>query len=363
MRRADRQAVQKGRGAVGNPAGRYDSTRLEPVDDGWGSLDEPLPNPATQLIAEFPKRAITHNRSPDVPFDQSLNPYQGCEHGCIYCFARPAHAYLNLSPGLDFETRIFHKPRLAGLLRDELSAPGYRCRVIHVGGNTDPYQPAERALRSTRALLELLLEHRHPLTLITKGALILRDLDLLRALAERRLVRVYVSFTTLDDELKRTLEPRTASPLARLRVMRELTGAGVPVGAMLAPIIPALTDHEVERMLEAVAGAGVRRAAWLMLRLPFEVAGLFEAWLREHRPQRADRVLNHVRAMRGGRLNDPRYGHRMHPQGAYAALVGARFDAACRRLGLNADEEAPLDTSQFVRDPAGPRQAGLFDDG
>ena len=352
--------MYKGRGATANPAGRFENTTLEPADDGWGSLDEPAPNPATTLIAEFPKHAITRNHSPDVPFEQSLNPYQGCEHGCIYCFARPAHAYLNLSPGLDFETRIFHKPQLVDLLRRELSAPGYVCKVIHVGGNTDPYQPAERSLRSTRGLLELLLERRHPLTVITKGALILRDVDLLAALAERKLVKVFVSLTSLDQSIKRTLEPRTASPGARLRVMRELTAAGVPVGAMLAPVIPALTDHEIERMLEAVAATGVRRASWLMVRLPFEVAPLFEAWLREHHPQRADRVLNLIREMRGGRLNDPRFGHRMRPQGEYAAMVGARFDAACRRLGLNVGPGVELDLSQFVRDPQAPEQASLF---
>jgi DNA repair photolyase len=361
MRRADRHVVQKGRGAVGNPAGRFDHTRLEPTDDGWGSLDEAPPNPATTLIAEFPRHAITRNRSPDVPFEQSLNPYQGCEHGCIYCFARPAHAYLNLSPGLDFETRIFHKPTLASLLREEISRPAYVCKVLHVGGNTDPYQPAERSLRATRAVLELLLERRHPLTVITKSALILRDLDLLGALAERQLVKVFVSLTSLDDALKRTLEPRAASPLARLRVMRELAAAGVPVGAMLAPVIPALTDHEIERMLEAVADAGVRRAAYMMLRLPLEVAGLFEAWLREHHPLRADRVLNLIRAMRGGRLNDPRFGQRMRAEGAYSAMIESRFATACRRLGLNAGPDAPLDITQFVRDPAAPRQAGLFD--
>ena len=351
MRRADRQQVEKGRGAVTNPAGRFEATTLTPEDDGWGSLDEPPPHPATTLTPEFPRHAITTNRSPDVPFDQSLNPYQGCEHGCIYCFARPAHAYLNLSPGLDFETRIFHKPGLAALLQQEISSPRYVCRVLHIGGNTDPYQPAERKLRSTRAVLELLLERRHPLSIITKGALILRDLDLLRALAERQLVSVFISITSLDDQLKRTLEPRAASPQARLRVVRELSAAGVP----------ALTDHEIERLLEAAAAAGARRAAFLLLRLPFEVASLFENWLREHYPERAERVLNHVREMRGGRLNDPRFGHRLRGEGAYAAMVGARFARACRRLGLNQEAAPKLDLLQFERDPGAPRQGGLFD--
>jgi DNA repair photolyase len=361
MRRADRHLVERGRGAVTNPAGRFEATSLTPEDDGWGTVDEPLPSSVTTLTPEFPRHAITTNRSPDVPFDQSLNPYQGCEHGCIYCFARPAHAYLNLSPGLDFETRIFHKPGLAALLQQEISSPRYVCRVLHIGGNTDPYQPAERRLRSTRAVLELLLERRHPLSIITKGALILRDLDLLRELAERQLVSVFISLTSLDDQLKRTLEPRAASPQARLRVVRELSAAGVPVGVMVAPVIPALTDHEIERLLEAAAAAGARRAAFLLLRLPFEVASLFENWLREHYPERAERVLNHVREMRGGRLNDPRFGHRMRGEGAYAAMVGARFARACRRLGLNQEAAPKLDVRQFERDPSAPRQGGLFD--
>ena len=361
MRRADRQQVEKGRGAVTNPAGRFEATTLTPEDDGWGSLDEPLQSSVTTLTPEFPRHAITTNRSPDVPFDQSLNPYQGSEHGCIYCFARPAHAYLNLSPGLDFETRIFHKPGLAALLQQEISSPRYVCRVLHIGGNTDPYQPAERKLRSTRAVLELLLERRHPLSIITKGALILRDLDLLRALAERQLVSVFISITSLDDQLKRTLEPRAASPQARLRVVRELSAAGVPVGVMVAPVIPALTDHEIERLLEAAAAAGARRAAFLLLRLPYEVASLFENWLRQHYPERADRVLNHVRDMHGGRLNDPRFGHRLRGEGAYAAMVGARFARACRRLGLNQEAAPKLDVLQFEPDPGAPRQGGLFD--
>ncbi len=246
-------------------------------------------------------------------------------------------------------------------MQQEISSPRYVCKVLHIGGNTDPYQPAERKLRSTRAVLELLLERRHPLSIITKGALILRDLDLLRALAERQLVSVFISITSLDDQLKRTLEPRAASPQARLRVVRELTAAGVPVGVMMAPVIPALTDHEIEHLLEAAAAAGARRAAFLLLRLPFEVASLFENWLREHYPERADRVLNHVREMRGGRLNDPRFGHRMRGEGAYAAMVGARFARACRRLGLNQEAAPKLDMQQFEREPGAPRQGRLFD--
>lgn len=360
MRRADRHLPQKGRGAVGNRGGRYEPTRVEAEDDGWGSLDE-LPRRAeTVLVADRPKRAITTNQSPDVPFDQSVNPYQGCEHGCIYCFARPTHAYWNLSPGLDFETRIFHKPGLAQQLERELAAPGYACKPINLGANTDPYQPAEREHRTTRGLLEVLLERRHPVTVVTKGALVTRDLDLLASLAVHNLVTVHVSLTTLDDGLKRVLEPRAAAPAMRLRAIRELDAHGVPVGVLLAPMIPALNDHEMERLLEAAARSGAKRAAFMPLRLPLEVAGLFEQWLREHYPQRADRVLNLVRGMRGGRLNDPRFGERMRGEGPYARLLAARFRAACRRFGLNQGPEPVLDTTLFRPDPDAPQQADLF---
>ena len=360
MRSLDRRRIEKGRGAVTNPAGRFEATSLEAADDGWGILDE-LPRRAeTVLVADRPKRAITRNQSPDVPFDQSVNPYQGCEHGCIYCFARPSHSYWNLGPGLDFETRIFHKPGLAQLLDRELSAPGYVCKPINLGANTDPYQPAEREHRTTRALLGVLLAHRHPVTIVTKGALVLRDVDLLAELARLRLVTVFISLTTLDDELKRVLEPRAASPAARLRVIRELTAAGVPVGVLLAPLIPALNDHEIERLLESAAAAGAGRAASMMLRLPHELGALFEQWLREHYPSRAERVLNLLRESRGGRLNDPRFGHRMRGEGPYAELLSARFKAACRRYGLNDEREAGLDTDSFVRDPLAPEQRELF---
>jgi DNA repair photolyase len=360
MRRADRHLAEKGRGALTNPGGRFEATRLEAADDGWGGLEELPRRPETQLLADRPRRAITRNTSPDVPFEQSINPYQGCEHGCIYCFARPSHSYWNLGPGLDFETRIFHKPGLAERLAEELRSPSYVCQPINLGANTDPYQPAEREHRTTRALLEVLLAHRHPVTIVTKGALVLRDLDLLTALAAQRLCSVAVSLTTLDDGLKRTLEPRAAAPRTRLRIIGELVAAGVPVTVLLAPMIPALNDHELEALLEAAADAGATTAAFMLLRLPHELGALFEQWLAEHYPQRAGRVLSLLREARGGRLNDPRFGHRMRGEGAYAKLLAARFAAACRRHGLNDGRGPGLDCSLFVRDPAAPRQGELF---
>jgi DNA repair photolyase len=360
MRPANRHQPLKGRGAVSNPAGRFESTAIEAADDGWGSLEEPPRRPETKLIEDHPKHAITRNDSPDVPFEQSINPYQGCEHGCIYCFARSTHSYWNLGPGLDFETRIFHKPGLAQLLERELAAPRYVCKPINLGANTDPYQPAERELGATRALLEKLLAHRHPVTIVTKGALILRDLDLLAELASCRLVSVVVSVTTLDDALKRVLEPRASSPRVRLRMIRALSAAGVPVTVMMAPVIPALTDHEMEAILAAAAAAGARNAGYLLLRLPQEIGTLFEQWLADHFPDRASRVLERIRQMRGGRLNDSRFGHRMRGEGAYAELLASRFAAGCRRLGLNLARSPQLDCSQFRHDPTAPRQPDLF---
>lgn len=360
MRRADRYQVLRGRGAVTNPAGRFEGQRLEAADDGWGGLDELPRRPETTVVADRPRRAITRNQSPDVPFDQSINPYQGCEHGCIYCFARPTHAYWNLGPGLDFETRLFHKPGLADLLERELSSPHYVCKPINLGANTDPYQPVEAEFRTTRRVLEVLLAHRHPVTVVTKGALILRDLDLLGQLAAQDLVSVMVSLTTLDDALKRNLEPRAAAPGARLRVIRELAAAGVPVGVLLAPTIPAINDHEIESLLEAAAGNGASRAGYLLVRLPLEVAELFEQWLREHYPQRADRVLNLLRSLRGGRLNDPRFGHRMRGEGPYARVLSARFAAGCRRYGLLTGAGPQLDRTRFLRESLTPRQHDLF---
>jgi DNA repair photolyase len=357
----DKRLFISGRGAGSNPAGRFEKAGVEWVDDGWAGEDEMPPGVTTVFTPDRPRSAINRNQSPDVPFDYSVNPYQGCEHGCIYCFARPSHAYWNLGPGLDFETRIFHKPGLAARLRTEISAPAYECKPINLGANTDPYQPAEREYRTTRELLEALLEYRHPVTIVTKGSLIRRDIDLLEQLAAHRLVSVMVSLTTLDPGLKRIMEPRASSPAARLAVVAALTGSGVPVGVLLAPVIPALNDSEIERLLESAAKAGAGSAAFLPLRLPGEVADLFEAWLREHFPARTDKVLNHLREMHGGRLNDPRFGHRMGGNGAYFALLRARFAAACHRFGLSSGEPARLDTGLFNRRLGHLVQRELFD--
>jgi DNA repair photolyase len=360
MRRLDRNEVIKGRGAASNPGGRFEAVHAEACDDGWDTVEELPRRPETMLQADHPRHAITRNDSPDIPFDQSINPYQGCEHGCVYCYARPSHSYWNLGPGLDFETRIFYKPGFARLLDRELRARGYVCKPINLGANTDPYQPAEREHKTTRELLEVLLAHRHPVTIVTKGALVLRDLDLLTALAAQRLVAVMVSLTTLDDELKRTLEPRAASPAARLRIIERLTAAGVPVGVLIAPIVPALNDHEIERLVEAAAAAGARSAAYIPVRLPHELGELFSQWLAAHYPDRAERVLSLIREMRGGRLNDPRFGHRMRGEGAYAALLARRFEAAARRFGLDRRHTADLDITRFLADPDAPTQAELF---
>ena len=330
-----RNSFRPGRGAVSNPAGRFESTRAEAVDDGWGSLDEELPPLETTVRPEPARSIISRNKSPDIPFDQSINPYRGCEHGCIYCYARPSHGYLNLSPGLDFETQLFYKPDAARLLEKELAAPGYRCTPITIGANTDPYQPIEREYRVTRSIIEVLSKYRHPFSIITKGAMIERDVDLLAEMAQFNLVAVLVSVTTLDNDLKRTLEPRTASPAARLRAIRTLSKAGIPVRVMVAPVIPVLTDAELERILEAAAEAGATSAGYVLLRLPYELKDLFREWLDEHEPLKAKHVLTRMQAMRSGRDYDSRWGHRQRGDGAYAELLGMRFKAACARYGLN----------------------------
>jgi DNA repair photolyase len=359
----------KARGALSNREGRFARREIEKdpealaaaaaaAQDAEGaaaaaharellSLDDVEPAAETSVHVDSARTIIARNRSPDIPFSQSINPYRGCEHGCIYCYARPSHAYLDLSPGRDFETEIFYKPNARELLRAELAAPGYAVSPIAFGANTDPYQPVERRLQITRGLIELLLEVKHPLTIVTKSGLILRDLDLLERLAELRLVTVIVSLTTLDHELKRRMEPRTAGPEQRLNVIRALTDRGVPAGVLTAPLIPALNDHELERMLAAAAQAGARFAGYVVLRLPHEVRPLFIEWLEAHYPERAAHVLSVLSQMRGGGLNDPQFHSRQRGEGPFAGLLRARFARACRSLGL--EEEPELDCTVFEK--------------
>ena len=341
----------KGRGALSNAPGRFARYGREPDIDALVAAaaadDEAEPaKPETHLHIDQARTIIAHNRSPDVGFDQSINPYRGCEHGCIYCYARATHSYLDLSPGRDFETEIFYKPNAVELLRAELSKPGYEVSAIAFGTNTDPYQPVERQLSVTRALLELLLELKHPVTIVTKGGLILRDLELLRAFAEQELISVHVSVTTLDDELKRRMEPRTAGPKQRLAMIRQLAAAGIPTGVMAAPVIPALNDHELESILEAAAENGAGNAGYVLLRLPHEVAPLFVEWLREQYPDRAEHVLSLLRQLRGGALYESGFGSRQRGFGPFAALLKARFEKARRRLGL--EREVALRTDKFL---------------
>jgi DNA repair photolyase len=358
-------APRPGRGATANPQCRYAAERRELFDDGWFG-DEPLPPLETRVEIDASRTVVSFNQSPDIPFDRSVNPYRGCEHGCIYCYARPSHAYLGLSPGLDFESRLFRKPNAAAQLERELAAPSYRPATLVLGANTDPYQPIERHYEITRSLLQVLNHCYHPVTITTKSALILRDLDLLRPLAERRLAAVLISITTLDRGLARRLEPRAAAPERRLEVMQELARAGVPVGVLVSPLIPGLTDPDLERILDLSAQAGASRAGTILIRLPLEVAGLFEDWLRAHFPDRAERVLGLIRQCRDGRLNDPEFGSRMRGTGPIAELLAQRFRLAARRLGLVPDLERPggawdLDSTHF-RPPRPPgTQLGLFD--
>jgi len=353
----------KGRGATFNPANRYRRDVREVVDDGWTQRAEEdtqgAPPPLKTIVAIQPARTIiARNDSPDVPFTQSINPYQGCEHGCVYCYARPTHAYLDLSPGLDFETRLFAKPNAATLLAAELAKPGYVCDPIAMGTNTDPYQPIEREWKITRQILELLAACEHPVAIVTKSALVERDIDVLGPMAAKNLARVYVSITTLDRELARKLEPRAAAPQRRLETVKTLTQAGVPVGIMVAPIIPQLNDKELETILEASAASGARWAGWTMLRLPYEVKDLFRDWLAQHYPLRAAHVMSIVQQVRGGRDNDPNFGSRMRGTGLFADVIARRFELACNRLKLN-PARAPLDTSRF-RPPQSDAQLSLF---
>ena len=362
---------RKGRGAVTNMQGRYELQQRESFDDGWTQEDEKNidaddvpPTWKTQIIEEQAKTILTRNTSPDLPFGVSLNPYRGCEHGCIYCFARPTHSYLGLSPGLDFESRIFAKVNAPELLRQELAHPSYQPEPIALGINTDAYQPCERELRLTRRILEVLHECEHPVGLITKSSLIERDLDLLSDMAAKRQATVAITITTLDPAIARTLEPRAAAPARRLRVIRTLTDAGIPVGVSIAPVIPFVTEPDLERILAAVAEAGALNAGYIVLRLPWEVNPLFQQWLQAHFPDRAQRVMNRVRDMRGGKDYDATFGKRMSGEGLWADLIRQRFDVAVNRLGIGKHQHrfTSLDSSRFRKPlhiPSGNRTGRL----
>jgi DNA repair photolyase len=348
-----------GRGAVSNASGRFESRVSEAADDGWSIEDPAPPLLRTTVTPEKARTIITRNDSPDVGFDRSINPYRGCEHGCIYCYARPAHAYMGLSPGLDFESKIFFKPGAGKLLERELSAATYSPATIHIGGNTDPYQPQERTLRVTREILETMSRFRHPMSVITKSALIARDIDLLGPMGEAGLVRAAVSITTLDRGLARTMEPRAATPERRLDAVRRLTAAGVPTMVMFAPVIPGLNDHELEGVLQRAAEAGAFSAGYVALRLPLEIKDLFREWLAANVPDRAARVMSLVRQMRGGKDYDARWGQRMKGEGPIADVIAQRFKIARRRFGLDRSLP-PLDLSQFKVPPKPGDQGDLF---
>jgi len=325
---------RRGRGSASNRSGRFEPQERIDVDDGWDSLDE-LPPLATEVQVEKARRIITKNDSPDISFSQSINPYRGCEHGCAYCFARPTHAFMGLSPGLDFETKLFAKPGAAKLLEREISRPGYKPQVIAIGTNTDPYQPIERRYRIMREILAVLAEADHPVAILTKNALITRDIDLLAPMAEKGLAKVGLSVTTLDRKLARTMEPRASTPPKRLEALRRLSDAGIPTGVMFAPVIPGLNEEEMERVLDAAKAQGVREAGYVLLRLTMEVAELFKEFLKENYPDRYGRVMSLVRSMRGGKDYDSSWGQRMSGAGPYAWQIGRRFEIACERLGLN----------------------------
>lgn len=354
-------SLRKGRGAASNGKSKRFAGPTSETDSDWVDLrpvlEEPPVHLPTEITIEAPRTIITRNSSPDIPFDRSVNAYRGCEHGCVYCFARPTHAYLGLSPGQDFESKLFAKPTAAQLLRRELAAKGYECQPIALGTNTDPYQPIEGRYRITRSVLEVLRNHGHPVTITTKSARVTRDLDILSDMAAKGLALVVLSVTTLNGQLARTLEPRASAPRRRLQAIEALANAGVPTHVAISPCIPGLTDHEIEAILSSASGAGASGAFSLLIRLPHEVASLFDEWLAVHHPLKRDRVMSLIRDAREGRENDPRFHQRFKPSGAYAAALRARFVNACRRLGLN--REAPvLRTDLFS--PPGPRQLRLI---
>ena len=351
-------SAMKGRGALSNPPGRFDQLTKSFEHDGWYE-EELLDKVETVAMPEPARSIISRNQSPDIGFSQSINPYRGCAHGCVYCYARPSHGYLGLSPGLDFETKLFYKADAAKLLEAELAAKNYRCSTIMIGANTDPYQPLERTQKVTRSILEVLARCRHPCTITTKGALVARDVDLLADLARDGLTQVMFSIPTLNNELKRVLEPRAASAAAKLKAMRVLADAGVPVGVLVAPIIPVLTEHEIEAVLEAAREAGASLAGYTVLRLPWEVKDIFREWLAEHFPERANHVMSVVRAMRGERDNDPEFGTRMHATGPVAELIRQRVRLATRRLGFPEERQYELPTHLFRPPGRTPPQLSL----
>lgn len=349
----------RGRGALSNASSRYDRETRVLVDDGWQNEEEELPPLKTEVMKDSSRTIITRNNSPDISFSQSINPYKGCEHGCIYCFARPTHAYLGLSPGADFESKLFAKPNAAELLARELSSPNYIPKVIAMGTNTDPYQPTEKRMRITRSILEVLREFNHPVGIVTKSALILRDLDILAPMAAEGLAKVAVSVTTLDRKLARTMEPRAATPPKRLETIRALVEAGIPTNVMFAPVIPALNDEELENVLAAAKDAGAQSAGYVLLRLPLEIKDLFREWLEENFPDRAKHVMSLVRQMRGGKDYDSTWHTRMRGTGPYAALIARRFHIAVKRIGLNR-EAHPLVLNKFKRPPQLGEQLALL---
>ncbi|MBY0510547.1 MAG: PA0069 family radical SAM protein [Rhodospirillaceae bacterium] len=351
--------VRRGRGAISNAAGRYESQGRVALEDGWDNLDAPPPPLCTQMIKDNSRTIIARNTSPDIGFDRSINPYRGCEHGCIYCFARPTHAYLGFSPGLDFESKILFKPDAAALLDRELRRPRYKCKPMMMGTNTDPYQPAERHYKLTRGVLDVLSLFNHPVSLLTKSALIVRDIDILAPMAARQLAKTAVSVTSLDAHLSRQMEPRASTPLKRIDAIRKMSAAGIPTTVMFAPVIPGLNDHEMESVLAAARDAGATSAGYVMLKLPLEVKDLFREWLHAEVPDRASRVMSLVRAMRGGKDYDPKWETRMLGEGPIADAASGRFRIACRRLGLN-DFRPSLDTSKFSPPPKATNQLSFF---
>ncbi len=352
------QNGRRGRGALTNDSGRFEAERRVLLDDGWGVNDAPPPL-KTHVTDETPRTIITRNTSPDIGFDRSINPYRGCEHGCVYCFARPTHAYMGLSPGLDFESRLFAKPNAAALLEKELSRKGYEVKPIAMGTNTDPYQPIEQRYRITRSVLEVLSAYNHPVTIVTKSARVTRDLDILSDMARRGLAKVALSVTTLDAKLARVMEPRASTPSRRLEAMKLLSSAGVPTGVMVAPVIPALNDSEIEKILTGAAYAGATSAGFVLLRLPHEIKDLFREWLEENRPDAADHVMSLIRSMRGGKDYDAEWGKRMRGTGPYAWQIGRRFEIATRRLGLDRGGWK-LDCTKFKVPPRAGDQLALL---